>query len=237
MRPNKIMSVACVPPSCVNKASAEMGAVLLDVIIKETDPRSQDVWVPSDNFLETTSSSASSLYRWRNWGRRGGTVDVKSGIHLLYWHVNTASSVPEVLSRTGQSPKRSLLWPVGRPLAGSLRPSCSGGSHRQVDLTRIAICGYFLPLLLYKPRTLSGHLQTFSQHFSNHVSPFGYSCTFLLANWGGGNISACGVSWCSQEYCVVFGTSRHAESHGAAGDIGWSLAYLSMQILTVHGGC
>lgn len=54
MTPNKIMSVACVPPSCVNKPSAEMGAVLLDVIIKETDPRSQDVWVPSDNFLETT---------------------------------------------------------------------------------------------------------------------------------------------------------------------------------------
>lgn len=131
--------------------------------------------------------------------------------------MNTASSVPEVLSRTVQSPKRSLPWPVGRLLAGSLRPSCLSGSHRQVDLTRIAICGYFLPLLLYKPRTLSGHLQTFSQHFSNHVSPFGYSCTSFLQIEGEG-------------------TSQHAESRGAARSIAWSLVHLGMQSLMVQLG-
>ena len=66
MRPNKINVHSMRSSSLREQVLGRDGGCAVVVIIKEADPRSQDVWVPSDNFLETTLSSASSLYRWRN---------------------------------------------------------------------------------------------------------------------------------------------------------------------------
>lgn len=172
MRPNKIMSIACVPPACVNKSSAEMGAVLWLLLLKKLIPE-----VKMSGFLQiiflkphwvlplhcTDGETEAERVAWWTWNQ------VFIFYILTYEYSQLRARGPQ--QDWPESPG-SLLWPVGRPLAGSsvcltadLKPSFSGGSHRQVGLTHIAVCGYFLPLLLYKPRTLSGHLQTFFPTF------------------------------------------------------------------------